>query len=72
MGSVPFSNPPILHRKEIILPSDHPLHASFARLTAQEEKHGLLADPATIGTRDGWQRCLAIAGLTSAVTALFA
>jgi hypothetical protein len=62
MGSVPFSNPPILHRKETFLPSDHPLHASFARLTAQEENHGLLADPATIGTRDGWHRRLAAAG----------
>jgi hypothetical protein len=64
MGSVPFSNPPILHRKETFLPSDHPLHASFARLTAQEEKHGLLADPASIGKRDGWRSRLAAAGFT--------
>ena len=35
--------------------SDHPLHAKFARLSEQEEKHGLLDDSATIGTREGWQ-----------------
>jgi hypothetical protein len=36
----------------------HPLHAKFARLTAQEEKHGLLDDPSGIGTREGWARRL--------------
>ena len=49
------ANPPILHRKEAFLTSDHPLHAKFARLSEQEEKHGLLDDPATIRTREGWQ-----------------
>ena len=49
------ANPPILHRKETFLAADHPLYAKFARLTQQEEKHGLLDDTATIGTRDGWQ-----------------
>src|SRR5262249_35446153 len=53
------SNPPILHRKESFLTSDHPLHAKFSRLTQQEEKHGLLADANAIGTRDGWDRRLA-------------
>src|SRR5262245_57071114 len=48
-------NPPVLHRKEAFLHPDHPLHARFARLTRQEEEHGLLTDPATIGTRLGWQ-----------------
>ena len=56
------ANPPILHRKETFLTPDHPQHARFARLTAQEEKHGLLDDPATIGTRDGWQARLNAAG----------
>jgi DNA phosphorothioation-associated putative methyltransferase len=55
-------NPPILHRKETFLLPDHPLYARFARLTAQEEKHGLLDDSATIGTRDGWEARLAAAG----------
>jgi DNA phosphorothioation-associated putative methyltransferase len=50
----PSANPPILHRKEAFLLPDHPLHAKFARLTQQEEQHGLLSSPATIGTRAGW------------------
>jgi len=49
------ANPPILHRKETSVTSDHPLHAKFARLSKQEEKHGKLDDSATIGTREGWQ-----------------
>jgi len=57
------ANPPILHRKETFLTAEHPLHARFARLTAQEETHGLLDDPATIGTREGWQARLNAAGL---------
>jgi DNA phosphorothioation-associated putative methyltransferase len=57
------ANPPILHRKETFLTGDHPLYAKFARLTQQEEKHGLLDDAATIGTRDGWSKRLSAAGL---------
>jgi hypothetical protein len=36
-----------------LLPDD-PLRAKFARLTAQEERAGLLDQTATIGTRSGW------------------
>jgi DNA phosphorothioation-associated putative methyltransferase len=57
------ANPPVLHRKEAFLPPDHPLYANFARLTAQEEKHGLLDEPAAMGTRAGWARRLAERGL---------
>jgi DNA phosphorothioation-associated putative methyltransferase len=49
------ANPPILHRKETFLHQGHPLYAKFARLSEQEERHGLLADAATIGTRSGWE-----------------
>jgi DNA phosphorothioation-associated putative methyltransferase len=55
-------NPPVLHRKETFLPPDHPLRARFARLTQQEERHGLLTDTATIGTRAGWEARLRQAG----------
>jgi DNA phosphorothioation-associated putative methyltransferase len=48
-------NPPILHRKETFLEPSHPLYARFTRLTAQEERRGLLEETATIGTRVGWQ-----------------
>ena len=43
--------------------ADHPLHADFARLTRLEEAKGLYADPARIGTRDGWEAVLAAKGL---------
>jgi DNA phosphorothioation-associated putative methyltransferase len=56
------SNPPVLQRKETFLHPDHPLHEKFARLTRQEEGHGLLADPSGIGTRAGWQNRLREAG----------
>jgi hypothetical protein len=52
----------VLHRKETFLPPEHPLRAKFARLTVQEEKHGLLADPSGIGTRAGWGRRLSERG----------
>ena len=56
------ANPPVLHRKETFLTADHPLREKFARLTAQEEKHGLLDDTSTIGTREGWHDAVGRAG----------
>jgi DNA phosphorothioation-associated putative methyltransferase len=58
------ANPPILHRKETFLSNDHPLHAKFARLTAQEEKNGLLDETSGIGTREGWLRKLTERGFS--------
>jgi hypothetical protein len=55
-------NPPVLHRKEAFLLPDHALHAKFARLSEQEERHGLFSDTATIGNRDGWNSRLHEAG----------
>lgn len=52
------ANPPILHRKESFLLPSHESHAKFARLTAQEEKLGLLEDASRIGTREGWSERL--------------
>jgi DNA phosphorothioation-associated putative methyltransferase len=56
------ANPPVLHRKESFLRPDDELHTKFARLTAQEEKAGLLEDASRIGTREGWARRLAERG----------
>jgi DNA phosphorothioation-associated putative methyltransferase len=53
------ANPPVLHRKESFLLPENEHYAKFARLTAEEEKHGLLQNPAGIGTRDGWSKRLA-------------
>ncbi len=56
-------NPPILHRKETFVASDHPLHAKFARLTRREESKGLYEAPTRIGTRRGWDEVLAEKGV---------
>lgn len=48
-------NPPILHRKELLLPQDHRLVAQAARLTERLERRGAFAGTATIGTRLGWE-----------------
>ncbi len=56
-------NPPILHRKETFLATDHPLHAKFSRLTRQEESKGLYEETTTIGTRRGWEQALSEKGL---------
>lgn len=56
-------NPPVLHRKELFVPEDYPNRDKFARLTAQEERRGLLDEPVAIGTRNGWASRLSQAGL---------
>lgn len=50
-------NPPILHRKETFVSSSYAGRDKFARLTAQEERHGLLSSP-LIGTKRGWDEAL--------------
>lgn len=52
------SNPPVLHRKELLIARDSPLYPRFARLTAQEERLGLLDPPTYIGTQKQWQEVL--------------
>ena len=49
-------NPPILHRKELLLPSSHPDHDRWARITATAESLGLFDDVSTIGFRLNWNR----------------
>ena len=56
-------NPPVLHRKELLVSQDHPLRKRFARLTAQEQRIALLAAPETIGTQRGWYKRLAARGV---------
>lgn len=57
-------NPPILHRKELLLPPNHPRRAEFEGLTAQAELRGLFSDSKTIGTRRAWEGRLRRLGLT--------
>lgn len=54
-------NPPILHRKETFVAPDYPGYERFARLTAQEERAGLLDRP-DIGRVEGWETALEEAG----------
>jgi hypothetical protein len=47
-------NPPILHRKELLLPADHPRRAEYAALTEACESIGLFDEPTRIGYRRQW------------------
>lgn len=56
-------NPPVLHRKELLVGDDYPLRMRFARLTAQEERLGLYDEPSLIGSLSGWEDVLAKKGV---------
>ena len=56
-------NRPILHRKELFVAPSYPRRRTYARLTAQEERHGLYFDPAVIGHRREWNSLVAKSGL---------
>ena len=49
-------NPPILHRKELLLSEDHPRRAEFAALTEACEAVGLFDQPTRIGYRRQWEQ----------------
>nr|AFD03395.1 hypothetical protein [uncultured bacterium W5-51b] len=57
------ANPPILHRKEALIPPDHPLWVQFQRLTRSAEEAGLLEDIRDIGRGDVWNAKLRRVGL---------
>jgi DNA phosphorothioation-associated putative methyltransferase len=59
-----YDNPPILHRKEEFVSSDHPLKSKFERLTRIEEAKGLYENPSGIGNREGWAEVLREKGVT--------
>lgn len=56
-------NPPILHRKELLLTPDDARIPAFTAITRLAEEKGLFADAKTIGTRDAWSRLVQAAGL---------
>ena len=57
------SNPPILHRKELLLLPDDVRLPQFRALTRAAEERGLFEEPHKIGTRLAWERRVAEAGL---------
>ncbi|CAB3736491.1 hypothetical protein LMG24238_06235 [Paraburkholderia sediminicola] len=48
-------NPPILHRKELLIARDHPRWEVFRQLTDVAEQIGLFDDPARIGFRQNFE-----------------
>jgi len=56
-------NPPILHRKELLLDPTHERYAEYAALSAAEEAAGLFQNSAIIGFRANWERLLLELGI---------
>ncbi len=55
-------NPPILHRKELMLPPEDPRISEFQATTAAAESIGLFSDPSRIGFREHWYQLIAQSG----------
>lgn len=55
-------NPPILHRKELLLPLEHTEIARFQVLTSTAEALGLFDDPSRIGFQNQWGKMIAAKG----------
>lgn len=55
-------NPPVLHRKELLLAPNDPRRAKYERLTSELEALGFFADPVRIGFKLQWERLLADRG----------
>lgn len=55
-------NPPVLHRKELMLPDGHPEQPRFRSLTRMAEAIGLFDDPVRIGFREQWLELVASKG----------
>ncbi len=55
-------NPPILHRKELLVANDHPQRASWETITRAAEELGLFASGSPIGFKENWTRLIAAKG----------
>ncbi|PRG86133.1 peptidase m15a [Burkholderia multivorans] len=55
-------NPPILHRKELLLPPGHQLRPVFEEITRNADVLGLFDDTTTIGFKGNWLRHIASKG----------
>jgi len=57
------SNPPVLHRKELLLPVNDIIREKALNLTADLEQRGLFKDSRHIGFQRNWEQRLAHAGI---------
>jgi DNA phosphorothioation-associated putative methyltransferase len=55
-------NPPILHRKELLLSPNDPHNAQFKELTATAEQLGLFENTLRIGFKQAWEKLIAEKG----------
>lgn len=55
-------NPPILHRKELLLHPSHPLRSTFEEITRQAEEMGFFDETTKIGFQENWLRLVASKG----------
>jgi DNA phosphorothioation-associated putative methyltransferase len=55
-------NPPLLHRKELLVGADHPRRSEWSQLTKTAEELGLFDEATTIGFRLNWERAIAAKG----------
>ena len=56
-------DPPILHRKELLLPESHAIRAKYAKMTERCEQAGLFRDTKRIGRKSVWAELLRGAGI---------
>ena len=56
-------NPPILHRKELLIEPSHKRYQEYQRLTHSAEQAGLYSDPKRIGFRTQWNTLIRKQGL---------
>jgi DNA phosphorothioation-associated putative methyltransferase len=57
-------NPPILHRKELLVTQSHPKHKEWRQLTKEAEELGLFDNTQTIGFRKNWLQLIAEKGFS--------
>jgi DNA phosphorothioation-associated putative methyltransferase len=55
-------NPPVLHRKELLLTPEDERRPNWARITGEAEAIGLFSDPSRIGWRREWLQKISDAG----------
>lgn len=62
MSFIDDANPPILHRKELLVPDNYPGREEFQQITEEGESAGLYDDPRRIGFKKNWEALIASKG----------